>query len=142
PQSETPMAKKTNPARNKTTAQAPKAKAAGKRKAAGKPATATTTTSAGRDGGAKLYALLMACDFYLPNRLPEGTYPNLAGCVRDVEHVELFLRRRLGLTDDRLVKLTSTDGGGARPKEPPERWPTYENMVSAFRKITDMAARG
>jgi hypothetical protein len=93
-------------------------------------------------GLAKLHALLIASDFYLPNSLPEGTYPNLAGCVRDVEHVEQFLRRRLGLTDDHLVKLTSTDAGGKEPKEPPERRPTYENMVRAFQRLIETAAPG
>src|SRR5207248_1953391 len=90
----------------------------------------------------ELYALLIASDFYLPNRLPEGSYPNLAGCVRDVKHVEEFLRRRLGLTDERLVKLTSTDGGGREPREPPAQWPTYENMVKAFQEVTKMASKG
>src|SRR5262249_25090066 len=71
-----------------------------------------------------------------------GTYLNLAGCVRDVAHVEEFLRRRLGLTDDRLIKLTSTDGGGVEPREPAQRRPTYENMVNAFKKVTEMASQG
>jgi hypothetical protein len=94
------------------------------------------------DRPANLYALLMACDFYLPNRLPEGSYPNLAGCVRDVEHVEEFLRNKLGLTDDNLIKLTSTDTGGPKPKEPPEHWPTYENMVRAFQRLAERASKG
>src|SRR5438876_623125 len=101
-----------------------------------KPANPTTNPKPAEEkragGPAQLYALLIASDCYLPNWLAEGTYPNLAGCVRDVEHVEAFLRRRLGLTDAHLVKLTSTDTGAAQPKEPPERRPTYENMVHAF----------
>src|SRR5215208_768182 len=96
----------------------------------------------GDERPATLHALLMACDFYLPNRLAEGSYPNLAGCVRDVQHVEEFLRRRLGLADEHLTKLTSTDVGGAEPAEPPGRRPTYENMVAAFRAITERAAKG
>ena len=51
-------------------------------------------------------------------------------------------RRRLGLTDNHLIKLTSTDTGGQEPKEPPDLRPTYENMVHAFRRLTEMAARG
>ena len=58
-----------------------------------------------------LHALLIAADCYLPNRLPEGSYPNLGGCVRDVQLVEDFLRDRLLLKEDRLVKLTSTNVG-------------------------------
>ena len=72
------------------------------------------------------------------NRSPWG----LAGCVRDVDHVEEFLRRRLGLSDDNLIKLTSTDTGGQAPKEPPERRPTYENMVGAFHRLAETAHEG
>ncbi len=52
-----------------------------------------------------LHALLIAADCYLPNRLPEGSYHNLGGCVRDVQLVEDFLRERLLLKEDRLIKL-------------------------------------
>ena len=63
-----------------------------------------------------LHALLIAADCYLPNRLPEGSYHNLGGCVRDVQLVEDFLRDRLLLKEDRLIKLTSTNvGAGALP---------------------------
>src|SRR5947209_5786241 len=106
-----------------------------------KPAAAAAEKPAGA-GPANLYALLIACDCYLANWLVEGTYPSLAGCVRDVEHVEDFLRRRLGLTDAHLVKLTSTDNGTGQPKELPERRPTYENMVNAFQKVTQLASKG
>src|SRR5579885_717864 len=128
-----PMAKSKKPAKK----QPAPARAKAGRRTGRKPATAPkrpgrkrnpeeeTAPTAGAP--ANFYALLIASDFYLPNRLPEGSYPNLAGCVRDVEHVEQFLRRRLGLTDDRLIKLTSTDVGAREPKEPPERRPTYEN---------------
>ncbi|HKB40565.1 MAG TPA: caspase family protein, partial [Gemmataceae bacterium] len=95
-----------------------------------------------RGGPANLHALLIACNCYLPNLLAEGTYPSLGGCVRDVEHVEQFLRRRLGLSDERLIKLTSTDNGREEPREPPQRRPTYENMVAAFQKVTDLTAKG
>ncbi len=132
------MAKTTKSARDKAadkSARSTKPKAVKK-----KPAKARA--EAPPTGGANLYALLIACDFYLPNRLAEGSYPNLGGCVRDVQHIEDFLRRRLGLTDERLVKLTSTDGGGSEPREPSERRPTYENMVNAFNKVTQLASKG
>jgi hypothetical protein len=89
-----------------------------------------------------LYALLIAADCYLPNRLPEGYYPSLQGSVRDVRHIEDFLRRRLAMSDGQILKLTSTNTGAAEPPEPPESRPTYENMVAAFKKLTAQAQRG
>jgi hypothetical protein len=59
-----------------------------------------------------------------------------------VRLVENFLRRRLGLTDDRLLKLTASDLGIDRPSEPPDQWPTYENMVRSFRWLTETAKQG
>src|SRR5215467_11746476 len=91
----------------------------------------------------KLYALLIGIDCYLPNRLPDGGYyPSLGGCVRDINLVEAFLRNRLGLTDTQIIKLAATNNGTGTPPEPKELWPTYENMVQAFKKITDSAQSG
>ena len=99
------------------------------------------TGSAGPEG--RLFALLIGVDCYLPNSLPDGgSYPSLGGCVRDINHVERFLRDRLGLGDDRILKLTSTDNGSGSPSEPGEQWPTYENMVGAFQRITAIARPG
>ena len=89
-----------------------------------------------------LHALLIAADCYLPNRLPEGSYHNLGGCVRDVQLVEDFLRERLHLKEDRLIKLTSTNVGTGAPPEPPERRPTYENIIAAFKDLTQKADPG
>ncbi|MEA2690966.1 MAG: hypothetical protein QOJ16_353 [Acidobacteriota bacterium] len=101
-----------------------------------------------------LHALLIGIDAYLPNTLPGGGfYPQLGGCVRDVSRVEEFLRTDLGVPAERIVKLTAslpevipqaTRGPAAwpRPVEPPERWPTYENMVAAFQQITQAASPG
>jgi|SRR5215475_3361071 len=90
----------------------------------------------------ELFALLIGIDMYQPHRLPEGSYPSLQGCVRDVYHVEGFLRRLLALHDDHLFKLTSTHTGSAEPPEPPEQRPTYENIVNAFKRLTDLARAG
>jgi hypothetical protein len=91
----------------------------------------------------KLYALLIGVDCYLPNRLPDGGfYPSLGGCVRDINHVENFLKNRLGLPDEQIIKLTASNGSTDQPTEPKELWPTYKNMVTAFKKITDMAQPG
>lgn len=90
-----------------------------------------------------LYALLIGIDCYLPNRLPnDGYYPALSGCVRDINHVEEFLQRRLGLPEECILKLTATCSGSNEPSEPKDKWPTYENMVVAFQKLIDIAKSG
>jgi hypothetical protein len=44
-----------------------------------------------------------------------------------------------GIPTERILKLTATSIGNGEPYEPYDRWPTYENMVSAFRQITEVA---
>ncbi len=85
-----------------------------------------------------LYALLIGVDFYFPG----GGYGHLGGCVRDVTHVEAHLKGRLHLPDDHILKLTAANTGDTQPAGPPEHWPTYANMVTAFQKMTDMAQPG
>jgi hypothetical protein len=97
------------------------------------------------------WALLIGIDCYMANQLPDGSwYPSLGGCVRDIAHVESFLRTRLGVEETRLLKLTASNphwppndaDPDRRPLEAPENWPTYENMVHMFRQLTEMAAPG
>jgi len=91
----------------------------------------------------KLYAVLIGVDCYLPNRLPDGGYyPSLGGCVRDINLVEDFLQSRLHVPPAQILKLTATNNGTDTPPEPKATWPTYENIVGAFKKITDMAMSG
>jgi hypothetical protein len=123
----------------------PSASAGAKKAPAGKSpgkAPAARPKPAAPGAGPNLYALVIGCDLYLPNQLPEGSYPSLNGCVRDAEQVEQFLRDRAGLSDDRLIKLTSSPDGAGAPKEPQDRRPTYENIVGAFRALTERARRG
>ncbi len=91
-----------------------------------------------------LFALLIGIDCYLPNRLPGGYYySNLGGCVRDVDNVHRdLLQRRLNIPESNVIKLTSTASAAGQPLEPQDLWPTYENMVTAFKKIADMASPG
>jgi len=107
-----------------------------------------------------LRALLIGIDCYMPNELSDGTfYRSLAGCVRDILKVEQFLRSEFGLTDERLIRLTASRAGGnnpssrgsggepssiedEKPTEPPEQWPTYRNIVRAFRKLEESAQPG
>lgn len=92
----------------------------------------------------EMYALLIGINRYLPNELPDGLYyKSLHGCVQDIELVEQFLLERLKLSADHLIKLTaSNDGDSEVPPEPRERWPTYENIVGAFRRLTETARAG
>ncbi len=91
----------------------------------------------------RLYALLIGIDLYLPNALPDGSsYANLGGCVQDITQVEEFLKRTLQLPDHCIIKLTASNTGATEPSEPREQWPTYENMVAAFRKVTELAQKG
>src|ERR1041384_2656558 len=107
-----------------------------------------------------LRALLIGIDCYMPNELSDGTfYRSLSGCVRDILKVEQFLRSEFGLTDERLIRLTASRGGGNSPSsrssggtpsatedekltEPPEQWPTYQNIVQAFRQLEKSAQPG
>ena len=107
-----------------------------------------------------LRALLIGIDCYMPNELSDGTfYRSLAGCVRDILKVEQFLRGEFGLTDERLIRLTASRGGGdsplskgsggtplsegdEKPLEPPQQWPTYRNIVQAFRNLEESAQPG
>lgn len=107
-----------------------------------------------------LWALLIGIDCYMPNLLHDGTYyRSLAGCVRDISHIEQFLRGELRLTDERLIRLTastsgrddrSSRGAGEKPSlmedekpiEPPQQWPTYANILQAFHQLGDSAQPG
>lgn len=90
-----------------------------------------------------IWMLLIGIDCYLPNQLPDGSYyPKLRGCVRDIAQVEAFLRRTWTIPDERVVKLTATNTSAVQPAEPLEQWPTYENMVAAIKRLTELAQPG
>jgi len=90
-----------------------------------------------------LYALLIGIDCYLPNKLPDGkSYRTLSGAVRDVLLVEKFLRNNLRVPEERIFKLTASNNGTDQPSEPPDKWPTYENMLAAFQRLRDVAQPG
>lgn len=91
----------------------------------------------------KLYALLIGINCYLPNKLSNGLYyKSLGGCVQDVLRVEDFLRSRLDVPGEQIIKLTSSSSETGKPLEPPERWPTYENIVKAFWKVEELSQPG
>lgn|SRR5882724_2141097 len=90
-----------------------------------------------------LHALLIGIDAYLHNRLPDGrTLTTLEGCVSDVLRVEEFLRTRRGIASDQILKLTASNVGPSSLPEPQDLWPTYKNIISALRRLTESASRG
>jgi hypothetical protein len=92
-----------------------------------------------------IYALLIGVDFYYEYPLPDGSYyPTLGGCVRDIRHVEAYLTdpARLNIPRQNILMLTASDAHGEHPVEPPQQWPTYENMVAQFKALTTQAQPG
>jgi hypothetical protein len=95
-------------------------------------------------GNNSLRAILIGIDFYFPNTLPDGSsYRSLGGCVNDITRVENFLTGRLGMKSKNIIKLTASssnpEGYEKKPLESSEKWPTYDNMVKAFKQITESA---
>ena len=94
-----------------------------------------------RHNDGKTLALLIGIDRYSQQTLEDGTYyPSLGGCVRDIELVEQMLTGRLGLDAKHITKLISEDRGN-EPKDD-SSLPTYENLVKAFKDVTDRAGPG
>ncbi|NES69326.1 MAG: caspase family protein, partial [Okeania sp. SIO2D1] len=86
------------------------------------------------------HALLIGIDFYFPHKLEGGSYKNLRGCVRDINHVETYLKNTFNLTPDQIIKLTATASDNPKqPKETPEFLPTYQNIVAKFKEVTAKA---
>ena len=88
-----------------------------------------------------LHVLLIGIDYYFTNPL----YSSLGGCVRDINHVEDFLLRKVkGISADNILKLTSSRSNtdSSKPTESQEKWPTYTNIKNAFNKIIEAAKAG
>jgi hypothetical protein len=96
-----------------------------------------------KNKSSNLYALLIGIDCYLPNKLPDGGYyASLGGCTGDIGLVEDLLQRKLGVPKEQILKLSSSLGEKGTPIEPQNQWPTYKNMVCAFKKTSAIAQRG
>ena len=89
---------------------------------------------------ANFHALLIGIDYYEPK--PDN-YNNLQGCVRDIYKVADYLENYLKIPTEQITRLTSSipdknslaDVRAIRN----EKLPTYENIVEAFRTITETA---
>ncbi|MGD1701676.1 caspase family protein [Dapis sp. BLCC M229] len=86
------------------------------------------------------YALLIGINFYFPHKLEGGSYRNLRGCVRDINHVENYLKNTFNLSPDQIIKLTATASDNPKqPKESEEFLPTYQNIVAKFKELAAKA---
>lgn len=88
-----------------------------------------------------IHALLIGIDYYKPNRL----YKSLGGAVRDILFIETFLKERIKIPAQNIYKLLSINPeneelAAIRAAQDPE--PTYENIVSTFKEITERAEPG
>jgi hypothetical protein len=89
-----------------------------------------------------IYALLIGVDCYMPNKLPDGSYyKNLGGCVRDIGHVEAFLKDFQKVPETQILKLTASPSveDDKKPLESADKLPTRSNMIAAFRKLGEIA---
>ena len=90
-----------------------------------------------------LYALLIGINHYLPKPVPdEGIYFPLNVCVRDVLLVENFLLKIKKIPNENIIKLTASSNGSTEPSEPPEKRPTYENIVKSIHQLEMLAKPG
>jgi hypothetical protein len=81
------------------------------------------------------YALLIGIDAY-----PELS---LDSCVRDFQNITNYLRGVLNSVHIQVLTATkSADSESRSPTEEPSLWPTYQNVTSAFEKITVQAIAG
>lgn len=129
----------TTAARKTTTKKTAKTSHKSPTKKTKKMSTPPVPKPAASTGAPTLHAMIIGCDLYLPNTLPEGSYPSLGGCVRDAMRVKDFLTERAGLQEPNLILLTSSAGTDGKPIEPADRRPTYKNIVEGFQKLIDRA---
>ncbi|MDJ0535363.1 MAG: caspase family protein [Xenococcaceae cyanobacterium MO_207.B15] len=94
----------------------------------------------------KFYALLIGIDNYEIIPTYPKIYPNLGGCVRDIDKVADYLKKTLQIPQEQIWKLTapvkeSNELASIRSAQG-DILPTYENIVKAFNEITTTANSG
>ena len=91
------------------------------------------------DQPSNIHVLLIGIDYYKPNRW----YKSLRGAVRDINLVDTVLQQTLENRLKQVYRLLSPNPEDPAPSEPKEAQPpTYENIVNAFKTITDEAEPG
>jgi hypothetical protein len=92
-----------------------------------------------------IHALLIGIDAYTQGPGKAGAiYKPLRGCVSDILEVERFLRHDVGVPAERITRLIAPAAGGPGSQEPPSLTsrPTYDNIVSAWRRVMETASKG
>ena len=94
----------------------------------------------------KFYALLIGINYYESVVTKAPRFRNLGACVRDINQVAYYLKETLKVPAQNIIKLTApVDQSPELAKiraEEGDQDPTYENIVNAFKKITDKAEKG
>ncbi|KAJ4178418.1 hypothetical protein NW767_014875 [Fusarium falciforme] len=96
------------------------------------------------------FALLVGIDLYLAGSRQCGngkllSLGELRGCVNDVQAVAEFLRNEFQMDDPRILCSSRNRSGFAystEPKEPPDRWPTFDNIKREFDTVAEHASAG
>ncbi|PTB57008.1 hypothetical protein M431DRAFT_529736 [Trichoderma harzianum CBS 226.95] len=101
------------------------------------------TSSSQDSGGPQKWALLIGINYYIPGNTRHPVYVTpLTGCVNDVEVAENYLFKHQHMERQRIQKLTASfpsTNDSSLPAEPPENWPTYENIKQIFERVTKEA---
>ena len=83
-----------------------------------------------------LHALFLGIEHYLPTSSPGmPSFPSLKGSVRDVTRMRELLESEAGLRPECTLMLTARATAEGQIAEPPDRRPTYANIVEAFREL-------
>jgi hypothetical protein len=99
------------------------------------------------------WALLIGADFFMTGNARRDDlgnivhYPNLGGCVNDIDLVECFLKEQVGVLGDHIIKLAAPvphdfDFTHNQPQNDPSSWPTFTNIAQAFALLFDRGAPG
>ncbi|KAI5925553.1 caspase domain-containing protein [Camillea tinctor] len=92
------------------------------------------------------WAILIGIDYYIPgSQRPGMEYHRLNGCVNDVTLVKDYLGLHTDINHHRIHTLTASnpqpDSDQNAPTEPPEKRPTYSNIVGLLEHITNRAKK-
>ncbi|KAG5821654.1 hypothetical protein H9Q74_008130 [Fusarium xylarioides] len=101
------------------------------------------------------WLVLIGVEFYMDGNARLSHFSSLEGPIHDLESVREFFADKVGIDNDHILILKSTNPERASvdtdvnsiPKnEPMERdrseWPTYENILKVLDKVTTSAERG
>ncbi|KAI5458931.1 caspase domain-containing protein [Mariannaea sp. PMI_226] len=94
------------------------------------------------------FALLVGINYYKNDdtrKSADGTpvrIRSLGGCLNDVESMKKLLRDQFQLDHPRVLTSSPSPDGAARPLEPEDAWPTFNNIQREFRAVINEAKKG